>query len=167
MGSADVFRLKLESPIGTITVTGSASGITAVGFDDNAPEEGIHADVPGVVRDCAQQLSEYFEGRRREFDVKLNASGTQFQQRVWRALLAIPFGQTTTYGALAADLGDPKTIRAVGRANGQNPIAIIVPCHRVIGSDGSLVGYGGGLWRKQWLLAHEGRAVQPPLFPFD
>ena len=167
MGSADVFHLTLDTPIGPVTVTGNANGITRVGFDDDAPAASDPAGVPDVVRDCAQQLREYFDGSRREFSVRLAPSGTPFQQRVWRALLAIPFGRTTTYGALAAELGDPKTIRAVGRANGQNPIAIVVPCHRVIGSDGSLVGYGGGLWRKQWLLEHEGRAVQPPLFPLD
>jgi methylated-DNA-[protein]-cysteine S-methyltransferase len=167
MNTADAFQLALETPIGRITVTGSASAITRVDFDADALPEQDPALVPDVVRDCVQQLAEYFEGRRREFSVRLDPPGTPFQQRVWHALLAIPFGQTTTYGALASELGDPKTIRAVGRANGQNPIAIIVPCHRVIGSDGSLVGYGGGLWRKRWLLEHEGRAAQLPLFPLD
>lgn len=167
MEPAEQFRLTLESPIGLIAVSGSASGITAVTFVDDAPAGIDSAGAPDVVRECVRQLDEYFQGRRREFSVPLNLAGTPFQQRVWRELLTIPFGHTTTYGAIANRLGDPKTIRAVGRANGQNPIPILVPCHRVIGSDGSLIGYGGGLWRKRWLLEHEGQAVQPPLFPIE
>jgi len=109
-------------------------------------------------------LREYFEGRRRSFEVPLDLRGTPFQLRVWELLQRIPFGETRTYLDLALALGDPKAVRAVGAANGQNPVPIIVPCHRVIGQDGQLVGYGGGLWRKEWLLAHEGRPLQPRLF---
>jgi len=101
------------------------------------------------------QLDEYFKGKRRKFSVKLDLRGTVFQKRVWQALLKIPFGGTASYQDIAEAVGNRKAVRAVGNANGANPVAIIVPCHRVIGSDGSLVGYGSGLWRKRWLLSHE------------
>ena len=105
--------------------------------------------------DVASQLEQYFAGERTAFDLRLAPRGTPFQQRVWGLLREIPFGETTTYGALAQALGNPRTVRAVGLANGHNPISIVVPCHRVIGADGSLVGFGGGLERKRALLAHE------------
>lgn len=108
------------------------------------------------------QLDEYFGGRCGEFNLPLDLQGTEFQKRVWAELQKIPFGKTVTYKELALRLGDVKAIRAVGTANGANPVSLIVPCHRVIGSDGSLVGYGGGLWRKKWLLQHEG-ALKPEL----
>ena len=101
------------------------------------------------------QLREYFAGTRKEFDVTLDIEGTDFQKRVWEELRKIPYGKTISYKSLSEKLGDVKAIRAVGKANGQNPIAIIIPCHRIIGSDGSLTGYAGGLWRKKWLLEHE------------
>jgi methylated-DNA-[protein]-cysteine S-methyltransferase len=110
---------------------------------------------PAPLVDAAEQLEQYFAGERTEFELELAPRGTEFQQRVWRLLLEIPFGETTTYGALAQRLGDPRTVRAVGLANGRNPISIVVPCHRVIGANGKLVGYGGGLDRKRALLAHE------------
>jgi methylated-DNA-[protein]-cysteine S-methyltransferase len=103
-----------------------------------------------------RQLSEYFAGSRRTFELPLRLEGTAFQQRVWRELTEIPYGETWSYGQLATRIGKPSASRAVGLANGRNPISILVPCHRVIGADGSLTGYGGGLERKQWLLAHEG-----------
>lgn len=106
------------------------------------------------------EMAEYFAGARREFTVALDLRGTEFQRRVWDRLLAIPCGETRTYGAIACELGDPKALRAVGAANGRNRVSIIVPCHRVIAADGSLWGYGGGLERKRWLLEHEG-AVAP------
>jgi methylated-DNA-[protein]-cysteine S-methyltransferase len=111
------------------------------------------APLPEAVR----QLREYFAGERRAFDLPLCLSGTDFQKLVWRQLTAIPFGETWSYGQLAKSLGNPSACRAVGLANGKNPIAIIVPCHRVIGADGTLTGFGGGLPRKEWLLTHEGR----------
>ena len=113
----------------------------------------------GAFADVQAQLTEYFAGDRHEFDLALNPRGTPFQTRVWAALAEIPYGRTTTYGVLAAELGSPAAARAVGLANGRNPISIIVPCHRVIGSGGSLTGYGGGLDAKRWLLAHELRRV--------
>ena len=106
--------------------------------------------------DVRRQLSEYFEGQRTSFDLRLAPDGTAFQRRVWEELAQIPFGQRTTYGELARRIGRPAAFRAVGAANGANPIAIVIPCHRVVGSDGSLTGYGGGLPLKEWLLAHEG-----------
>jgi methylated-DNA-[protein]-cysteine S-methyltransferase len=114
--------------------------------------------------DVVEQLDAYFAGDRTVFDVRLHFDGTEFQQRVWRALLGIPFGETRTYGALAAQIGSPDAARAVGLANGHNPIGIIVPCHRVIGADGSLTGYGGGIDRKRHLLDHE-RAVSGGALP--
>jgi methylated-DNA-[protein]-cysteine S-methyltransferase len=107
------------------------------------------------LKECIAQLDEYFRGKRRKFSVNLDLQGTRFQKRVWQALLKIPFGRTASYREVAKAVGNSKAVRAVGNANRVNPVAIIIPCHRVIGSDGSLVGYGSGLWRKRWLLAHE------------
>lgn len=109
----------------------------------------------GAFAEAVEQLRAYFAGELTTFEVAVNTGGTPFQQRVWSALRCIPFGTTTTYGNLAAELGDPKAVRAVGMANGANPISIIIPCHRVVGANGNLIGYGGGLARKEWLLAHE------------
>ena len=108
-----------------------------------------------VLVQCKQELLEYFAGKRKEFSVPFRQAGTEFQQKVWNELLKIPYGKTVSYNFIAESLGDKKSIRAVGASNGKNQISIIVPCHRVIGSDGSLTGYAGGLWRKKWLLNHE------------
>lgn len=152
----------LATPIGALEIIGTEAGISAITFlDDPVPAS---QSIPPELADCVRQLEEYFAGTRTEFTVELAPQGTPFERRVWAHLLDIPFGETRSYMQLAEALGDPKTIRAVGRANGHNPIPIIVPCHRVIGSDGGLVGYGGGLWRKEWLLGHEGRPVQQALF---
>ena len=151
-----------RSPLGLIEITGSASGIQAVRFRDDPPA--IDSTCPDTLAPCVEQLHAYFEGTLTAFDLPLDLRGTPFQRRVWQALLAIPFGATRSYADIARALGDPNAVRAVGTANGRNPIAIIVPCHRVIGSDGSLTGYGGGLWRKEWLLAHEGHPRQRPLW---
>jgi methylated-DNA-[protein]-cysteine S-methyltransferase len=112
--------------------------------------------VVGPLREAVRQLAEYFAGDRRKFDLPLRLEGTDFQRRVWQVLTEIPYGETWSYGQLAQRIGNPKGCRAVGLANGRNPISILVPCHRVIGADGSLTGYGGGVERKRWLLAHEG-----------
>jgi methylated-DNA-[protein]-cysteine S-methyltransferase len=117
---------------------------------------------PHAFTDVVEQLRAYFEGRLTHFEVAVDTGGTPFQQRVWGALQRIPFGTTTTYGGLAEALGEPKAVRAVGLANGANPISIIIPCHRVVGANGSLTGYGGGLARKEWLLAHERGEVRLP-----
>ena len=114
--------------------------------------------------ECKHQLNEYFEGTRKEFNLILDLAGTDFQKLIWMELLKIKFGKTLTYADLSRKIGDMKSIRAVGRANATNPVSIIVPCHRVIGSDGSLTGYAGGLWRKKWLLEHEQKHFQMSLF---
>jgi len=156
-----------QSPIGTLEIAGSEKGISIIEFVEAdcyfEPRSGDADASPACIANCIHQLDEYFHGTRKEFSVPLDLHGTDFQKRVWRELLNIPFGATTSYLNVANKLGDKKTIRAVGRANGQNPIVIIVPCHRVIGTNGSLTGYGGGLWRKEWLLDFEGGRLQPGL----
>jgi methylated-DNA-[protein]-cysteine S-methyltransferase len=149
------------SPIGTLEIVGDADGITSVEFVDDAPRR---ANTPPELAECVSQLDEYFNGKRKTFSLNLVLGGTEFQNRVWRELLNIPFGRTVAYLDIARALGNRNAIRATGAANGQNPIVIIVPCHRVIGSDGSLTGYGGGLWRKEWLLNFERASAQTRLF---
>jgi methylated-DNA-[protein]-cysteine S-methyltransferase len=148
----------IESPLGELLATRDDAGITGLylptGKNPMVPHETWTRD-DAAFADLRTQLGEYFAGVRREFDLPLNASGSQFQKRVWAALLDIPYGETATYGSTALRIGAPTASRAVGLANGQNPISIVVPCHRVIGVNGSLTGYGGGLPAKQWLLAHE------------
>lgn len=144
----------IDSPIGNIRILGNEESIYEVEFDDAA--QSISPTEPSEVRKCAQQLLEYFAGKRTKFDLNLKPNGTEFQQKVWEKLEQIPFGKTTTYEQQTLKLGDLKAIRAVASANGKNPIAIIIPCHRVIGKDGSLTGYAGGSHRKEWLLQHEG-----------
>lgn len=156
-------RAHLETPLGILEISGSEKGIRSVSFLD-AMEVGRSEEVPKPLQVCLQQLQEYFEGRRTEFSLPLDPEGTEFQKRVWNRLLEIPYGETLTYGQQSAELGDVKAIRAVAAANGRNPLAIIIPCHRVIGADGSLTGYAGGLWRKKWLLDHETPPLQTSLF---
>ena len=124
----------------------------------------ITIEIPTNLQKCIFQLREYFEGQRNHFDFKLNPQGTDFQQKVWQELLNIPYGKTLSYLELSKKLGDVKAIRAVASANGRNPLWIVVPCHRVIGTNGSLTGYAGGLWRKKWLLEHESPTGQQSLF---
>ena len=149
-------KMIVKSPIGQLTLVGSASALVALHLpgSDDAPPEGERGTTPLLQR-VADQLAEYFAGERRVFDVPLAANGTAFQRLVWDALLAIPYGALRSYGDVARAIGRPAASRAVGAANGRNPIAIIVPCHRVIGSSGQLTGYGGGLPTKRWLLEHE------------
>lgn len=142
----------IASPVGALGIETDGDAITAVTFHARQP---VSPRVSGVAADVQRQLHEYFEGRRTTFDVPLAPEGTAFQRDVWNALLRIPYGETTTYGQLARTIGRPSAVRAVGAANGQNPIPIIIPCHRVIGSDGRLVGFGGGLNVKRFLLALE------------
>jgi methylated-DNA-[protein]-cysteine S-methyltransferase len=145
-----VAREPLEAAVG--------EAIVAVRFDDPGPDAGDPAprgSAPPVLVEALRQLAAYFGGARTTFDLPLAAQGTSFQKRVWAELARIPFGATSTYGGVARTIGDPAAVRAVGAANGANPIAIVVPCHRVVGASGRLVGYGGGLARKRWLLAHE------------
>ncbi|MCF8278162.1 MAG: methylated-DNA--[protein]-cysteine S-methyltransferase [Flavobacteriales bacterium] len=151
----------VKSPIGWLKITQENGALSEVHFvDDDANNYAEPTD--GILKVCSLQLTEYFEGRRTVFDIPLAPIGTDFQKTVWKELQSIPFGKTISYMDMAKRLGDPKVIRAAGTANGKNPIAIIIPCHRVVGSDGSLTGYAGGLKRKQWLLEHE--SAQTALF---
>jgi len=150
------------SPLGTLEINGNDDGIASVHFLDS--EEKETKVISENLQPCIKQLKEYFEGNRTHFDLKLNPKGTEFQKRVWNQLLEIPFNKTLSYQEMANLLGDPKVIRAAASANGKNPISIIIPCHRVIGSDGSLTGYASGLHRKKWLLDHENPVKQQSLF---
>ena len=145
----------LETPIGTLKIIGDQNAIKWVGFTEES-ERSTDGKVPILVKKAKHQLQEYFKGKRKDFDIPVDPDGTPFQKSVWEKLDHIPFGQTSTYAKQAIKLGDIKKIRAVGGANGKNPIAIIIPCHRIIGTDGSLTGYASGLERKEWLLKHEG-----------
>jgi methylated-DNA-[protein]-cysteine S-methyltransferase len=155
---------EMASPLGTLQLTAENGALTGVHFpgqkhDRPRQPEWQRADDEPVLARTRTELAEYFEGRRTRFDLPLAPRGTAFQQAVWRALLAVPFGATSTYGATALAIRKPSAVRAVGAAIGANPIGIIVPCHRIIGRDGSLTGYAGGLDRKARLLALEGRTA--------
>ncbi|MAQ76108.1 MAG: cysteine methyltransferase [Aquimarina sp.] len=153
----------IQTPLGIASITGNEKGVQAVSIlsdQKQKPSDNVPQSLSAVVT----QLKEYFNGQRTDFDLILNPQGTEFQQKVWQELAKIPFGSTVTYLDMAKRLGDPKCIRAAATANGKNPLWIIIPCHRVIGSDGSLTGYAGGLWRKKWLLAHESPVKQQSLF---
>jgi methylated-DNA-[protein]-cysteine S-methyltransferase len=151
-----------KTPIGTAKIIGNKNGIQAVSVLDEDIE--TSSEISECLQDCVKQLEDYFKGKRYSFNLKLNPKGTVFQKKVWDELLNIPFNTTRTYLEQSKSLGDVKAIRAVASANGKNPIWIIIPCHRVIGSDGSLTGYAGGIWRKKWLLAHENPVKQQSLF---
>lgn len=152
----------IPTPLGVAKLEGDNQGIQAITVLDT--DEELTKVIPEVLEDCAYQLKEYFQGQREDFALELNPQGTDFQKRVWEALLNIPYGKTTSYLDLSKTLGDVKAIRAVAAANGKNPLWIVIPCHRVIGSDGSLTGYAGGLHRKKWLLEHESPVKQQSLF---
>lgn len=145
-----------HSPVGILRISGTADLISEVTFCNEPPEQTAgNGEMPVMVIQCIEQLIQYFNGQRRIFELPLHQAGTNFQQQTWNLLTAIPFGKTISYLQLAVSTGDPKATRAVANANGRNNIAIIVPCHRVIGSNRELTGYAGGLWRKKWLLDHE------------
>lgn len=150
------------TPLGIARIVGDEEGVSAITVLDE-PEE-ITEVIPEVLEDAVYQLQEYFQGKRKVFDLTLNPQGTAFQNRVWDTLLDIPYGKTFSYLEVSKLLGDVKAIRAVAAANGRNPLWVVVPCHRVIGSDGSLTGYAGGLHRKKWLLEHESPVKQQSLF---
>ncbi|MUU78998.1 methylated-DNA--[protein]-cysteine S-methyltransferase [Winogradskyella endarachnes] len=152
----------IETPLGHAKIVGDNNGIASVSVLDTKEE--ISDTIPEELLDCVVQLKEYFNEARKHFDLKLNPEGTSFQKKVWQQLKTIPFGKTISYWQLSKQLGDVKAIRAAASANGKNPLWIIVPCHRVIGSDGSLTGYSSGLYRKQWLLNHESKYKQQSLF---
>ena len=151
----------LQTPIGIAEFKGDENGLASITVLDDKKPIGT---IPAALEEAVRQLQEYFEGNRTEFTFKLNPSGTDFQKKVWDALLEIPFGKTISYLDLSKRLGDVKAIRAVASANGKNPLWIVVPCHRVIGTNGDLTGYAGGLHRKKWLLEHESPAKQTALF---
>ncbi len=150
-----------KSPLGITKIVGDVNGISEISVSD---EGEVSVSIPKELKHAVIQLQEYFEGKRNDFNLKLNPKGTEFQQRVWQELCNIPFGKTLSYLELSKKLGDVKAIRAVAAANGKNPLWIVVPCHRVIGTDGSLTGYAGGLGRKKWLLEHENPTNQQSLF---
>ena len=149
----ELHKAYYSSPIGTLEITGNEDGVVSILFKDEEaePSKKIHDSLKEVL----YQLDEYFTGIRKEFGLKVNPAGTEFQKRVWKELNTIPFGKTNSYLDVSLLLGDENATRAVGNANGKNPISIVCPCHRVIGSNGKLTGYAGGLWRKEWLLNHE------------
>ncbi|QXP71321.1 methylated-DNA--[protein]-cysteine S-methyltransferase [Polaribacter sp. R2A056_3_33] len=156
-----------KTPLGTAKIVGDENGIQSVSVLDEDLSTSFkvtNSETPVCLQECVTQLDQYFSGKRIDFDLKLNPQGTDFQKKVWDELLNIPFNKTRTYLEQSKALGDVKAIRAVASANGKNPIWIIIPCHRVIGSDGSLTGYAGGIWRKKWLLAHENPVKQQSLF---
>ena len=151
-----------KTPIGIAKIIGNQDGISSITVIDTAIE--IPKNIPTCLQECVQQLDEYFNKTRTNFTIKINPKGTEFQQKVWAELSTIPFAKTRTYLEQSKKMGDVKAIRAVASANGKNPIWIVIPCHRVIGSNGSLTGYASGIWRKKWLLEHESPSPQQSLF---
>jgi methylated-DNA-[protein]-cysteine S-methyltransferase len=151
---------RVTSPIGMLTLTSNGSALTQllIAREDDMNAERVPAEADPVLVAAREQLDAYFDMRLTDFDLPLEPRGTDFQRRVWDSLKTIPFGATISYAELARRIDQPKAVRAVGAANGRNPLMIIVPCHRVIGADGSLTGFGGGIDRKRWLLDHETRA---------
>lgn len=152
----------INTPIGLTEIQGDENGISKIHIMNENVE--ISTKIPKELKEAILQLKDYFDGKRTEFTFLLNPTGTEFQKKVWQELVNIPYGKTCSYLELSKKLGDVKAIRAVAAANGKNPLWIVVPCHRVIGSDGSLTGYAGGLWRKKWLLEHENPIKQESLF---
>jgi methylated-DNA-[protein]-cysteine S-methyltransferase len=141
-----IYKTYYQSEIGLIEIAGDEKELRSVDFVETS--EAPSSEVPTHLQECFRQIDEYFQGRRKEFSLNLRLEGTDFQKKVWQELIRIPFGKTASYGEIAKAIGNEKAVRAVGQANHNNPISIIVPCHRVIGRNGGLVGYGGGLWRK-------------------
>lgn len=154
--------VNLKTPLGICEITGDEKGISEIRIMDE--ELNPNDCIPVELKLAVNQLEAYFRGELKDFSFKLNPAGTDFQKKVWDALKKIPFGETRSYLQLSKELGDVKAIRAVAAANGKNPLWIVTPCHRVIGSDGSLTGYAGGLWRKKWLLDFENPSLQQELF---
>lgn len=159
----NVEKAYIQSPVGIIQIAGNKNGICSLLYTDERIQP---SHVPESLLECVQQLEEYFAGTRKQFSVVINPDGTDFQLKVWSQLLTIPYAKTITYLDLALLTGSKYNTRAVGNANGKNKLNIIVPCHRVIGASGKLTGYGGGLWRKEWLLRHEKSHQPEGLFDF-
>jgi len=159
------FTRYYHAPVGRLEITATEQALLSIHFADARKKPGPgRPETPAScapIAQCIEELAAYFSGERQVFSVPYQVQGTAFQQKVWQALTAIPYGETITYGQQALRLDNPKAARAVGLCNGSNPLVIVVPCHRVIGANGSLTGFGGDLWAKQWLLAHEKRYAQP------
>lgn len=155
-------KIKIATPLGVLKINGNEDGVQSITFTNK--KSPVTKEIPKVLEECVRQLGEYFEGTRTEFTVKLNPQGTEFQRKAWKSLQEIPFGKTMSYSDQSKILNKPKAIRAVANANGKNLLAILIPCHRIIGSDGSLTGYAWGLERKEWLLNHESNTKQQSLF---
>jgi methylated-DNA-[protein]-cysteine S-methyltransferase len=156
----DIFTTYYHSPVGLLKISGSDNFISEVTFHDTTEKaEGKKKHLPPMLIQCVEQLIQYFHGERRQFELPIHQPGTPFQQSVWSELMQIPYARTISYLDLAKKTGDSKATRAVANANGKNNVAIIVPCHRVIGSNRELTGYAGGLWRKKWLLEHEAKVA--------
>jgi len=150
-----------DSPVGILELSATDNGLSGLYFvEEKKDVEKLNR----ILKNTIQQLDEYFNEGRKEFDLSIDLEGTEFQQKVWNELVKIPFGITKSYLDIAKNLGDRNSIRAVGLANGKNKIPIIIPCHRVIGAKGELTGFGGGIWRKRWLLDHESKYIQGTLF---
>lgn len=156
-----MFEAYYKSPVGNLRIISNDTDIIKIEFTDDFFKMKM---IPVQIQNCITQLDEYFRGERKEFKIGINPAGTEFQSKIWNLLLKIPYGKTISYLELSKQFGDEKAIRAIASANGKNPIPIIIPCHRVIGNDGSLTGYAGGLLKKQWLLEHEGAIKQKSLF---
>jgi len=156
-----LFKKYYNSAVGILELSATDKGLSGLYFVEEKTDAEKEND---ILENTVQQLDEYFKEGRKEFDLPLDIQGTDFQKSVWEELLKIPFGVTKTYLDIAKNLGDRNSLRAVGMANGKNKISIIIPCHRVIGADGELTGFGGGIWRKKWLLDHESKYIQGNLF---
>jgi methylated-DNA-[protein]-cysteine S-methyltransferase len=159
MKPTSVYRACFLSPVGPLEIKATESGIRSLSFAAGKPFQ-TSVDVPDCLKEAFTQLEEYFDGCRKKFSLELEAEGTDFQKKVWTELQKIPFGRTASYQDIARALGNIQSVRAVGAANGKNKIVIVVPCHRIIGKNGGLVGFGGGLWRKEWLLDHERKVLE-------
>lgn len=157
---AENFSTYYQSALGLLRISGTENFISEINFIDTIekpPTDHLRKKMPPIIIQCVEQLIQYFHGERRIFEFPIHQSGTAFQEKVWNELIGIPYGKTISYLDLSRRLGDVKAIRAAASANGKNNISIVVPCHRVIGSNRDLVGYGGGIWRKKWLLDHEAK----------
>lgn len=155
-----IFKAYYESKIGPLEISGTEKGVTGLRFVRRSAKS--DSSLPAVIKEALEQLDEYFAGKRKDFSIKLILEGTDFQKKVWKHLRKIPYSSTVSYKDIARAIGNEKAVRAVGGANGSNNIVIVVPCHRVIAYDGKLGGFGGGLWRKEWLLKHEKKHGDAP-----
>ena len=160
MISNDNLKIRIQSPLGPIEIGSTTAFVTSIKFMDDATIPDFPSevkDLPTIIHHCIDELQDYFDGKLQKFNFPHQQEGTDFSQKVWQQLIALPYGQTVSYLEISKRLGDVKAIRAAASANGKNQLAIVVPCHRVIGNDGNLRGYAGNVWRKQWLLQHENK----------